>query len=693
MLPKILTLLSILLVATAQAAEPAGSEGDPVLARFDAAVLDRDRDPCTNFYEHVCSKWTAANPIPPDQARWGTSSSLILWNDAALRQTLERAAAGGAERSAAERLAGDYWQACMNEAAVENQGLRPLAKDLERVEALRAKSGLAAEVARLHLAVPGAWLGGNSQTPAVLLGFGPTQDFVDSSLVVAAVDQGGMGLPGRDFYLSDNPKMKAIRERYRSHVKKMFELAGRKAARAERDMEAVLRIETALAKGAMDAVARRDPKNIYHPMSLAQLRALTPSFDWATYLRLLGAPASKHYVITSPDFLRALEQLIRGQPLESWKAYLSWWTLHGNAPYLGPAIAEEHFDLYGRALTGAPQQRPRWRRCVKFADRDIGDALGQAYVARAFPPSDKSRVEAIVKGVEAALGRTIAQLDWMGGETKTRAADKLAAIENKIGYPASWRDYGSLRIDRGDLVGNVHQATALEMKHQLAKVGKPVDRIEWQMTPPTVNAYYDPQLNTINFPAGILHPPFFDAGQDEAVNYGAIGMVAGHEIIHGFDDEGRKFDGAGNLKDWWTAEDGKTYEKRVQCIADQYTADIPDLGVKQDGRLTLGEDTSDNGGVRLALLALEEALRRRGQTLETVGADGLTAGQRFFDAYAFTWCTTWRPEESRTHVATDPHSLPRLRVNNVVANVPEFRKAFGCSAGKPMVRENACRVW
>ncbi len=486
--------------------------------------------------------------------------------------------------------------------------------------------------------------------------------------------------------------MKSTREKYVVHIRKLFELSGESPKAAAADASAVIRIEMALARQAMDVVKRRDPKNVYNVRTLAQVRAAAPSFDWKAYLADVAAPSSKHLVVSSTEFLTGLEQVLRKEPLAAWKAYLRWWTLHGNASYLSKPFVNENFDFYGRVLTGAEELQPRWRRCVKYADRDLGEALGQAYVERAFSPDSKRRAQELVKAIEHAMADSITQNDWMSPATKKEAAAKLAAIEDKIGYPATWRDYSLLQIGRDSLATNVHSAAAFELHRRLAKIDKPVDRVEWGMTPPTVDAYYDPQVNTINFPAGILQPPFFENRAVEA-NFGSIGMVIGHEIVHGFDDQGRKFDAQGNLRDWWTAEDAKRYEDRGKCISDEYTQDIPELGVKQNGLLTQGEDTADNGGLRLAYAAMASTVAKDGRSLEERGSDGISTAQRFFLASAFGWCSSYRPEVGRMLVATNPHSIPKYRVNNVVANMPEFQQAFGCKKGQPMVRENACRIW
>jgi putative endopeptidase len=680
--------------STADAATP-GTEGAVALSHFDPGLVDRNVDPCVDFYQYTCSRWIAANPIPSDQPLWWTLSNLQIWNETVLRQTMEKVSGPDPQRSANEQKIGDYWAACMDEAKLDQQGLGPIAQDLKRIATLKSKAGLAREIARLHSTVPGATAGINNadtHTPAALFGFGPVQDFANSALVVANLDQGGMGLPSRDFYLSDDARMKSTREKYVVHMRKVLELSGESPKAAAADASAVLRIETALARQAMDVVKRRDPKNVYNVRTLAQVRAAAPSFDWKTYLAGVGAPPSKHLIVSSTEFLTELEQVVRKEPLAAWKAYLRWWTLHGNASYLSKPFVNENFDFYGRVLTGAEELQPRWRRCVKSANRDLGEALGQAYVARAFSPGSKRRAEELVKAIEHAMADSITQNDWMSPATKKEAAAKLAAIEDKIGYPTTWRDYSLLQIGRDSLATNVHTAAAFELHRRLAKIDKPVDRVEWGMTPPTVDAYYDAQINTINFPAGILQPPFFENRPVEA-NFGSIGMVIGHEIVHGFDDQGRKFDAQGNLRDWWRPEDAKRYEDRGKCISDEYTQEIPEFGVKQNGLLTQGEDTADNGGLRLAYAAMASTVVKDGRSLEERGSDGITAAQRFFLASAFGWCSSYRPEVGRMLVATNPHSIPKYRVNNVVANMPEFQQAFGCKKGQPMVRENACRIW
>ncbi len=672
------------------------ADGGVPLSHFDINIGDKQLDPCSDFYQYSCSKWRAANPIPADQVVWFTGSNLQIWNETALRETMEQFAQPDAARSHLQQQLGDYWAACIDEAHVDQLGLSPIKADLDRIATMKSKADVAKEIAQQHKDAPGVTGGFNqydNYTPSALFGFGPTQDFADAALVVAAIDQGGMGLPSRDYYLVDDAKMKEFREKYVAHVTRLFVLAGEKPAQAKTDAAAVMRIETALAKASMDVVMRRDPKNVNNVRTLKEVKTATPTFDWGTYLKVIGAPQPKHYLVATPGFFTEVERLLKTEPLAAWKAYLRWWTLHRSASSLSKAFVDADFEFYGATLFGAQQLLPRWRRCVGYADRDLGEALGEAYIARAFPGERKARSEALVKAIEHALAADIEQLDWMSAPTKKAAETKLSAIEEKIAYPKVWRDYGPVSIGRQSLVANVRAATAFELSRQLAKIGKPVDRGEWTMTPPTINAYYDPQLNTINFPAGILQPPYFDAKQDDAANFGAIGMVIGHEIVHGFDDQGRKFDGQGNLRDWWTPEDAKQYDVRGKCIAEEYTQPIPELGVKQDGLLTQGEDTADNGGLHIALLALENTLKAQGKSLDDLGPGGITFRQEFFLAFAFSWCANERPETARYQVVTNPHSLPMLRVNNVVSNMPEFKKAFGCKQGQPMVHAVACRVW
>jgi putative endopeptidase len=666
----------------------------PQLDHFDPKNVDASVDPCTDFYQYSCNRWIADNPVPADEVFWGSFGKLQLWNEAFVHQTvLEVAAKPAAERTPVDQKVGAYWSACTDEKQRNATALSTLRLQLQRIEAMRNKSEIAEVVADLHRSVPGAWNPTDAYTYAALFGFGAQPDFHDTTHVIAQFDQGGMALPGREFYLNDDAKSVEIRTKYVAHIARMFELSGIPAPQAKEDAAAVLKMETTMAKAAMDIVKRRDPKNLDNEMSLDAVKKLAPSFDFSRYLQVVHAPATTSFIVTSPDFFRGTEQLIQSETLDHWKAYLKWQLLNGLAGSLSEDFVNEDFTFVPQTLLGAKQIQPLWRRCIQEEDRDIGQALGQAYVARAFPPESKERVQEMVNALKVALGQEIDSMDWMSPETKKQARVKLAGQIDKIGYPDHWRDYSALEIRPDNHLANVQHAAAFELDRQLKKIGKPVDRTEWGMTPPTVNAYEDAQTNTINFPAGILQPPFFDPTKDDSVNYAAAGAVIGHETIHGYDDQGRKFDENGNLRDWWTANDAKAYEKRGDCIAEEYTEFVPEAGVQQNGRLTQGENTADNGGIHLALSALNADLKGKGQSLDTKGEDGLTTLQRFFLSYANIWCSKVRPELMRTILLTNPHPLDSYRVNNVVSNMPEFAAAFGCHKGQAMVRENACRVW
>jgi putative endopeptidase len=667
----------------------------PQLEHFTAANVDTNVDPCHDFYEYVNGKWLATHPIPADQTAWGVVSSLQLWNQTVLAQVLEQNSADDPKRTPDEQKIGDYYFACMNTKSIEADTAEWLKPELDRIARINSKLDIVEETAHLHQTIGGAWNTGDNETNAALFGFSGQADFDDASRNVAIIDQGGMALPGRSFYLDQDDKAKEIRAKYQKHIGAMFVLAGEKPDLANADANTVLTMETEMAKAAMDAVARRDPKNLNNKMSLAQLKALTPSFDWDAYLKLVKSPSTPHYIVTSPNFFKNMESMLNQHSLDDWKVYLRWQMLHGNADALSQAFVNENFDFFTHTLFGAQQLEPRWRRCVRKVDGSLGEALGQVYVDRAFPPSSKQRVLQMVNNIEAALAADIEAADWMAPETKKQAQLKLKATLNKIGYPDHWRDYSTVAIGRASYLLNSQSAASFEFQRWVDKIGKPLDRSEWGMTPPTVDAYEDPQTNTINFPAGILQPPLFDVHQDDPVNYGSVGMVIGHETIHGFDDQGRKFDAQGNLHDWWATRDVKEYEARGKCISDEYTQEVPEAGpgVKQNGLLTQGEDTADNGGLHLALMALEIDLAHEGRSVDEKTPEGLTLLQRFFLSYAFSWCVQLTPEFSRTLVLTNPHSLPRYRTNNVVSNSPDFRKAFGCHDGQKMVRQNICRIW
>jgi putative endopeptidase len=688
-LSQILLLIGCSLAPIWAQTSPAQAAKEP--DHFDLSSVDTAIDPCVDFYQYSCKKWLDNNPIPADQVAWGHGAKLALWNQYVLKEVLEKASSANASRSGVDQEIGDYYAACMDESAIDAKGIAVLKPELDLIDALKSKTQLAGELAHLHAITSQLEPPTDSGFQTALFGFSSGQDLDDASKVVATLDQGGLGLPDRDYYLKDDAKSVETRQQYVTHLQKTFELLGENSATAAAHAKTVMDIETALAKVSMDIVLRRDPANLNHKLSAQELRALTPDFSWDEYLKDVQAPSTIHYLVTAPDFFKGVNQLIKTESLDNWKTYLRWQLVTASSSLMGQPFVEEKFDFYGRKLVGQKEQRARWRRCTQFVDRDLGEALGQAYVDQTFGAEGKARMLKMVQALEVALGTDIQQLDWMSDTTKKEALVKLHGFEGKIGYPNQWRDYSSVKIVRDDLLGDAYRSGQFEFHRQLEKIGKPVDRGEWGMTPPTVNAYYDPQLNTINFPAGILQPPYFDKQMDDAVNFGSIGAVIGHEMTHGFDDEGRQFDPTGNLRDWWTPQDGKEFEHRAQCIVDEYSGFEATPGTKLNGKLTLGENTADNGGTRIALMALQNTLSAEGKSAEKI--DGFTAEQTFFIAFGQSWCDNLTPEFLRLIAQSNPHSPPQFRVNGVVSNMPEFQKAFGCKKGQPMVRDNACHVW
>jgi len=687
-------LVALLNTSFSQTASEASHNSSPEVERFSPDQADKSLDPCADFFHYACSKWIKANPIPPDQGAWGSFGTLAIGNITAVHETLEQAANATGSRTPVEQKVGDYYASCIDEATINKAGISPLRPELDRIAGMKNKSQLPEIVASIHQMIRPANLNNlDAQYLGVLFGIYAQPDFAKASLTLPALDQSGMGLPGREFYLNADDKSKEIREKYEHLVARMLELSGEPQAQASADAKVVLAMETRLANAAMDIIARRDPKNQNHKMPLSQVQTLTPSFNWSHYLAAMHAPPSSEYLVLAPDFFRGMDKLIATESVANWRAYLRWSLIRMLTQSLSQPFVEASFDFYGRTLGGAKEIQPRWRRCSFFADNDLGEAVGQAYVAKYFPPENKERMLQLVKAIENALDQDIDATAWMSPETKQAAHIKLAAQINKIGYPDHWHDYSSVEIKRDDFLGNVTRASLYEINRRMSGFGKPTDRYEWHMTPPTVNAYEDASTNAINFPAGILQPPFFDASQIDAVNFGGIGAVIGHEIIHGFDDQGRKYDADGNLRDWWTATDAANYDERDKCITDEYTQDVPEGGVKQDGKLSAGEDTADNGGIHIALAGLENTLKTQGKNLDTQAEDGVTEAQNFFLSYANIWCGEVRPEGIPAYVTTQPHSLFRFRVNNVVGNMSEFAHAFGCHAGQPMVHANACRVW
>jgi putative endopeptidase len=664
---------------TALCASAQSNNNRPIIIEpFSAAMLDHQVDPCTDFYRFACGKWRAANPIPADQSRWSRFDELAERNREILRDILEKASKPDPKRTPVMRKIGDFYASCMDEQAIERKGLAPLKPELDRIANLKDKSALPAEFA--HLQRAGIRAG---------FSFSSDQDFKDATQVIAVADQGGLGLPERDYYFRKDEKSTELRKAYVANVQRMFELAGDRPEVAAAEAKDVLEMETALAQGSLPVVERRDPANVYHKMTVTEFAELTPAFAWDRYLKDTDTPSVSSLNVATPEFFKAFQTQLDTQPLDKWKTYLRWHLLHSSARMLPEAFVEEDFNFYGKTLTGQKQLRPRWKRCVAYTDLDLGEALGQPYVAETFGPEGKQRTLEMVQALEKALGQDIQQVTWMTDPTKKQAEIKLDEIANKIGYPDKWRDYSKLEIVRGDALGNWQRGASFEFNRELQKIGKPVDKKEWNMSPPTVNAYYDPQLNDINFPAGILQPPFFDKRLDDAVNYGGIGAVIGHELTHGFDDEGRQFDGEGNLRDWWTPADAKAFDERSQCLVDEYSKFVAVEGVHVNGKLTLGENTADNGGLRLALMALENELKNK----EPKPIDGFTPEQRIFLGWGQIWCENISPEMLRMQAQTNPHSPAEYRVNGVLVNMPEFQKAFNCKQDAPMVNQNACRVW
>ena len=645
---------------------------------FSVANMDLKANPCVDFYQYACGLWTANNPIPPDQSRWGRFDELQQRNQAILRGILEKLAVSDPKRAGIDQKLGDFYVSCMDEAGINKRGLEPIQPYLDEIAGIASKAAIPNEIPKLH-----------RKGISVFFSFGVSPDAKNSTLNIAEADQGGLGLPDRDYYFKDDPKSVELRKQYLAHVQKNFELLGETAAKASADAQGVMKIETELAKGSMDRVERRDPAKTYHKLTTHELFSLAPFIDWPKYFAAMGAPPIDSLNVVAPNFFRTIESVSVQNSLDDLKTYMRWHVVRAEAALLPAPFEVESFHFYKQILTGAKEERPRWKRCVDYTDGDLGFALGQKYVDETFGVEGKQRTLKMVQEIEKALVDDIGKLDWMTAETKKEALIKLRAVTNKIGYPDKWRDYSPVQITRGDAVGNDMRATEFEVERQIHNIGKPVDRTEWLMTPPTVNAYYNPLENNINFPAGILQPPFYDNKMDEPVNYGGIGSVVGHELTHGFDDQGRHYDAQGNLRDWWTPEDAKEFEKRAECFVQEYSAFEPVDGLHVNGKLTLGENTADNGGVRLAFMALMKSLEGK----KPPKIEGFTPEQRFFLGWGQIWCENQTPEIARLRVQVDPHSPGRYRINGVLSNMPEFRQAFACKLGEPMVRQPACRVW
>ena len=649
---------------------------------FSIDTIDKSIDPCVDFYQYACGNWIKNSEIPPDQSQWVSFVELHERNLDIEHGILEKAAVGGAGRNAIDQKIGDLYGSCMDEKTANNKGILALKPELDRIDAVKDKQGLIDEIARIHM------IG-----PSPLFNFYSNSDMHNADQVIAYIDQGGLTLPDRDYYLKDVGKNKEVRQALVDYITQVSDQAAKdlpSQAASPQAADTVLRIETALAKAQMDRTSRRDPKNRDHKMTRAEAVALGPNFQLERYFQEVKAPAFKELNVTNPDFFKQVDALLETESLDALKTYVKWHLLAASAPWLSQPYVDANFK-FQQALTGQKEIQARWKRCVNLVDRELGEALGQRYVEVAFPPESKARMLKMVGALEKSLAEDIQNLSWMSEDTKKQAKVKLDAIRNKIGYPDVWRDYSSVQIKSDDLLGNIQRANDFESKREIAKIDKPLDRKEWGMTPPTVNAYYSSSFNEIVFPAGILQPPFFDPKMDDSVNFGGIGLVIGHELTHGFDDQGRKFDPQGNFHDWWTKQDGEEFEKRVSCVANEYSNFVAVDDLKLNGRLTLGENTADNGGARIALMALEKMLAESGK--ESQNIDGYTPQQRFFLGFGRVWCEKRLPEVARMRVLTDPHSPGKYRVDGTVQNMPEFQKAWSCKAGQPMVAENACHVW
>ncbi|HEX4007935.1 MAG TPA: M13 family metallopeptidase [Acidobacteriaceae bacterium] len=653
---------------------------------FDPASMDTGVDPCSNFYQYACGNFSKLHPIPSDMPEFDEFVNLYEFNTAALHELVEQAASARAAAGTNEQKIGDYYQSCMDTAAIDKQDTAPLQPELDSINTLSRRSDLPALIARL-----------NRMGVGVFLDFGSQQDFKNATQEIAYIDQSGLGLPEKDYYFRTDAKSVELRKQYVAHVANMLKLLGDAPDAAAAQAQKIMDLETALAKASQGNVERREPENIYHMTALAAFSAKAPAITAAQYIRMMGAPAVTELNVVSPDFFPALNTVLENTDMATLKAYMRVHLADSFSSRLPHAFDDENFDFFGRKLTGTPEQQARWKRCVNATDGTLGEALGKLYVAKYFTPDMKASTLQMVHDIEAAMGKDIEGLDWMSPETKKQAIDKLHMVTDKIGYPNKWRDYSKLQIEPGDALGNAVRSRQFETAYQLDKIGKPVNRDEWQMTPPTVNAYYDPSMNDINFPAGILQPAFYDKNATDASNYGHIGAVVGHELTHGFDDQGAKFDGNGNLHNWWTPEDKKQFEAKTDCLVNEYSAFTAVDDVKVNGKLTLGENTADNGGARIALMALmaREAVSgvQTASTAEQESEHAYTPQQQFFIGYAQNWCTSARPAFMRMLAQVDPHSPDALRVKGVLVNMPEFAQAFGCKAGQPMAPVKSCHVW
>ena len=665
-----------------QSAAPATAPAAHELRVFDPSLIDTAVAPCDNFYRFSCNKWFERNPLPPDQASYGRFTELFELNRLHLKEILDAAAEPLPTRTANEQKIGDEYASCMDVATIDKLGLTPIQPEIDRIAALNSPAQLPALLAHLQSVGVNAFFG-----------MGSGQDFADSSKVITFYGSGGLGLPERDYYTRTDAVSVKQREQYVDHVQKMFALAGEPDAQATQDAQTVLAIETRLAKASLTITEQRDPQNLNHPTDVAGMETMLTHFSLGDFLAEAHAPTAGKANDNEPKFFAEFNALVADTPIDQIRTYLRWHLLTAFAATAMPeSFDQENWNFYSHILNGAEKQQERWKRCTSRVDNELGEALGQVYVAKYFPPSEKQRTLDMTLAIEQAMDKDIDSLDWMSAATKVKAKEKLHAVMNKIGYPDKWRDYSKLHIVRGDSLGDEMRARQFEFARDLAKIGKPVDKGEWQMTPPTVNAYYDPQMNNVNFPAGYLQPPFFSGKEDDAANYGDMGSTIGHELTHGFDDEGRQFDKDGNLNDWWTKDDGEKFNARAECMVKQYDAIEAVPGVHLNGKLTLGENLADLGGLWLAWLAwLDKA--QAAHVDMTVKMDGYTPDQRFWIAYAQQWCTQTRPERLRTQAQTDPHAPDEYRTNSVLQDLPDFAKSFSCKKTDKMVSADACRVW
>jgi len=651
------------------------------LPGFDVANMDTSVSACENFFQYANGGWIAHNPIPPAFSRWGRFEVLDEQNIAVLHGILDSLIARKSLRAGSnEQKIADYYRSCMDEPGIEGQGVTPLQPELDRIAAIHDQASLQAEIARFH----------SYRVPAVF-GFSAAQDFKNSTAVIAQAGQGGLGLPDRDYYTKDDDKSKQTRAEYEKHVARMFELLGDPVDRAAAGATTVLSIETKLAENSSTRVQRRDPEANYHPMNRTELSELTPDFNWRNYFDVVGLPTVDKINVAQPAFFKAADKLLTSVSLDDWKTYLRWHLLNSTAGTLSAKFVEEDFNFGGKYLQGTKEMQPRWRRCIVSTDRALGEALGELYIQKTFTPAARARAQEMVKNLVDALRSDLTTLSWMSDETRKKAIWKLDAFVRKIGYPDKWRSYEALQVSRGAFYNNTLSAREFEVKRNLTKIGKPVDKTEWGMSPPTVNAYYNPSINEIVFPAGILQPPFYDPKADDAFNYGGIGVVIGHEMTHGFDDSGARFDADGNLAMWWTPDDFKKFKERTDCVVKQFDGYEVEPGLNQNGKLVVGESVADLGGLAVAYAAYQKSLN--GKPGKVIG--GFTPEQRFFLGYAQIWAQNIRPEAARLRVATDPHPLGRFRVNGPLSNMPLFAAAFKCKASDAMVRpaDKRCQIW